>query len=88
MDKIIEEIEQHYTNIKSNRIVIANTKQKIATSKPQYWEEATGIAKEKEDYVKSQVAGLNNKIESCEAEIEYSYNMINVLTYKMEFSDE
>lgn len=89
MDKI-EQIKEYYTSIQDNRIEIANNRALIATNKTKAWEDASSIklAKEKEDFVKSRVAELNRDIDLCEASIEYAYNMINLLTYQMELTDE
>lgn len=88
MDEKIKKMEEFYKKIREDRLEIAKNKALISTSKPQHWEDATGIAKEKEDYVKSKVADLNKEIDISEADIEFSYNMINVLLYQMEISDE
>lgn len=90
MDKKIKQIEEYYTSIQENRIEIANNKALIATNKTKAWEDASGIklAKEKEDFVKSRVADLERDIRLCEASIEYAYNMVGVLTYQLELSDE
>ena len=90
MEKKIEQIREYYDSIQENRIEIANNKALISLNKPDYWEEASSIklAKEKEDYVKSKIADLNKDIDLCEASIEYAYNMIDVLVYQMELSDE
>ena len=90
MDKRIEKIKEYYTSIHENRVEIANNKALIAVNKTQAWEDASGIklAKEKEDFVKSKIADLNKDIDLCEASIEYAYNMVSVLTYQMELSDE
>lgn len=89
MDKI-DQMKEYYTSIQENRIEIANNKALIATNKTKAWEDASSIklAKEKEDFVKSRVADLKKDIELCEASIEYAYNMINVLAYQLELSDE
>lgn len=89
MDEI-EQIKEYYTSIQDNRIEIANNRALIATNKTKAWEDANSIklAKEKEDFVKSRVAELNRDIDLCEASIEYAYNMINLLTYQMELTDE
>ena len=89
MDKI-NQIKEYYTSIHENRIEIANHKVLIATTKVKAWEDASDIklAKEKEDYVKSKIADLKKDIALCEASIEYAYNMVGVLTYQLEMSDE
>ena len=88
MDDKIKQIKEYYTSIQDNRIEIANNKALIALDKPKHWEEATGVADQKKDYVKSKVADKQKDIDLCEASIEFAYNMINVLMYQLEFCDE
>ena len=88
MDQKIAEIKEYYISIHENRIEIANNKALIAMEKPEHWTNASGTAKEKEDYVKSKIAHFQKDIDLLEASIEYAYNMIGVLTYQLEMSDE
>lgn len=88
MDEKIMEIKEYYVSIHENRIEIANNKALIAMEKTDAWLEAEGTAKQKEDFVKSKVAGYQKDIDLLEASIEYAYNMIGVLTYQLEMSDE
>ena len=88
MDQKIAQIKEYYISIQENRIEIANNKALIAMTKPDAWLESDGTAKQKEDYVKSKVAGYQKDIDLLEASIEYAYNMIGVLTYQLEMSDE
>lgn len=88
MDEEITKLEEYYKTIKDSRKEIAKLKTEIALEKPKHWEDATGVAKEKEDYVKSKIGYLNEDIASYEADIEFAYNMVNVLLYQMELSDE
>lgn len=89
MDKI-KEMKEYYTSIHENRIEIANAEVLIAEAKTKAWEDASSIklAKEKEDYVKSQIADYKKDIALCEASIEFAYNMINILAYQLELCDE
>ena len=87
MDKI-KQIEEYYSQIKDNRIEIADKKVSKANGKVDAWLEAEGTAKQKEDYVKASVSLIQKEIDLCEADIEFAYNMIGVLTYQMELSDE
>lgn len=87
MDKI-KQIEEYYSQIKDNRIEIADKKVLKADKKVDAWLEADGTAKQKEDYVKASVSLIQKEIDLCEADIEFAYNMIGVLTYQMELSDE
>jgi len=85
VEEIIQQIEQYYKNIKICRETIANAKKDKALKRIQAWDDAEGIAKQKEDYVKSQVADLQRIIDVGESEVEYNYNIINTLIYKMEY---
>lgn len=88
MDQKIAQIKEYYTSIHENRIEIANNKALIAMTKPDAWAESDGTAKQKEDYVKSKIALYQKDNDLLEASIEYAYNMIGVLTYQLEMSDE
>lgn len=63
---------------------IASLKERKAIRKSGSWENATGTAKEKEDFVKSQVAGCDREIAEYEADIELYYNQISILNDKIE----
>ena len=63
---------------------IAQKKELKAIRKSGSWADATGTAKEKEDFVKSQVAGYDREIAELEADIELYYNQIIILNDKIE----
>ena len=91
MDELIKQKEEYYEKILKSRENIANSRYKLAGDKPKLWEEATGLADQKKDYVKSEVAIWTEEIEQEEAKIEYYYNMINIINDKMmlmEYSNE
>jgi len=70
---------------------IASIKERKAIRRSGSWVDATGTAKEKEDFVKSQVAGYDREIAEYEADIELYYNQISILNDKIEMeylSDE
>ena len=83
MDKIIEEITLLYEHIKNNRFKIAELKKEKAEQRNRYWGEATGIAKEKEDYIKAMTSNIDENIRKYEAGIEYAYNMIEVYNMRL-----
>ena len=74
-------IEKYYNSIYNARIEIASLKKEKAEKKTRAWEMASGTAKEKEDYVRSFVSGYDQKIRNKEAEIEYNYNMVSLLSW-------
>ncbi len=63
---------------------IAQKKELKAIRKSGSWADATGTAKEKEDYVKAQVAGYDREIAELEADINLYYNQIIILNDKIE----
>lgn len=83
MDKLIDSIEEYYDDIKGFRENIAEWKCKKAEMRNRYWSEATGIAKEKEDFIKSMTRDIDENIRNNEAMIEYAYNMIEVLNLRL-----
>ena len=74
--------------IYANRCSIAELKKLKITARSEAWEDASGIADEKKDHVRSQVAQLDEKIALAEAEIEKAYNTLKVLELELEHSDE
>ena len=82
----LDRMNELYESIYANRCSIAELKKLKITARSEAWEDASGIADEKKDYVRSQVAQLDEKIDLVEAEIEKAYNNIKVL--ELEYSDE
>ena len=75
--------------IHDNRVKIADLKHDMIMIRAEAWKTAEGIADAKKDYVRSQVANLNNLIEILEADIELYYNQIIIINDKLEYmSDE
>ena len=88
---MVTEIENKITlkenlmkSIHECRDEIAQKKELKAIRKSGSWANATGTAKEKEDFVKSQVAGYDREIAELEADIELYYNQIIILNDKIE----
>ena len=86
--KLIEEMENRYNNIYKLKKEIAGFKKEKAEQRSRYWGEATGIAKEKEDYIKAMTSGVDEKIRLNEAEIQYNLDMIEILDFKLVYCDE
>ena len=87
MDKIIEAMEKEYQKIYENRVKIEELNKKKVEMKPRLWEEATGTVDQKKDYIRSRVSDYNMDIHLLEAKIEYSYNLIKVLDYKLVYHE-
>lgn len=88
MDKIITEIGNTYKKIREYRLEIEELLAQKVEMKPRLWEEATGTVDQKKDYIKSRTSELDSRIHKLEAEIEYCYNLIKVLDYKLVYCDE
>ena len=86
--KLIEEMENRYNNIYKLKKEIVGFKKEKAEQRSRYWGEATGIAKEKEDYIKAMTSGVDEKIRLNEAEIQYNLDMIEILDFKLVYCDE
>ena len=84
---LITSIEEHYKLIHKCRNEIAELKTKKAEKRNRYWGEATGIADQKKDYIKAMTGNIDEAIRKEEANIEYHYNMIEVLNMRL-FEDE
>ena len=88
MDKIIEAMENEYQKIYECRKKIEELNKKKVELKPRLWEEVSGTVDQKKDYIKSRTSDYDMDIHVLEAKIEYSYNIIKVLDYKMVYCDE
>ena len=83
MDALYEKIYDYRTDIASHK---RNKIEKKATA----WENAGSIklAKAKEDFVRSEVAEIQERIDFCEAEIERAYNKLKLYEWKLENDNE
>lgn len=84
MDQVIDEIKRHYDFIHKCREDIAELRKQRALMKAPLWEEATGTVDAKKDYIKSKIADYDYNISLKEAEIEYSYNLIDILLFEVD----
>ena len=83
MDELIDKMEEYYRNIHNLRMSIAELKKTKAIKKAPLWEEATGTVDNKKDYIKSKLADIEHDIAVAESDIEYAYNMIDVLNWRI-----
>ena len=88
MAKIIEDIQIQSNDIYNARIRIAELKKEKIIKRASAWDDATGIADQKKDYVRSIVAEIDESIDKEEAKIEFAYNKMKVLNYQLENTDE
>ena len=88
MAKILDEMDELYDKIHGYRVDIASHNRNKIEKRANAWKDATGIADEKKDYVRSEVADIQEKIDYCEAEIELAYNKIKVMCFRLENGDE
>lgn len=88
MATILEEMDNLYDKIYEYRTDIASHNRNKIEKRANAWNDATGIADEKKDYVRSEVAEIQEKIDYCEAEIELAYNKIKVMCFRLENGDE
>ena len=85
---LIAEKQSYVEIIKAGRQNIAKLKKDKALKKAPLWEVAQGTVDAKKDYIKSMVAKIDEDILREEANIEYAYNMIEVVNDKMVTIDE
>ncbi len=88
MDEMIAEKQNRFESIKNKRRELADLVEQKNTVKASLWDEATGTVDQKKDYIRSKTADVDKLIAYLEADIEYEYNMIALLTDKMVYCDE
>lgn len=88
MEKLIAEKQSYVEIIRAGRKNIAKLKADKIKARADAWSEAEGIADAKKDYVRSQVADIDLEISNEEANIEYCYNMIDIINDKLVLTDE
>lgn len=88
VDKLLGLIELENEIIKKGRQKIAKLKEEKITKRAESWANATGTAKEKEDFVRAEVADIDKAIALEEANIEYCYNTIELANTKLVYCDE
>lgn len=88
INELITEKEFYINLIKEARKNIAMTKQQKALAKAPLWDEATGTVDQKKDFIKSRVAEYDLDIAVEESNVEYAYNMLEIINDKMLVLDE
>lgn len=90
MAKILDEMDVYYTEIRDAKSLIADKTEEKINLKVSAWKDAKDIklAKEKEDYVRGAVSTIQKEIDKLEADVEYYYNQVRILTHKLEYGDE
>ena len=83
MAKLVDNLNEQYEIIFNNRIKIAELKRDKITGRASAWENATGIADQKKDYVRAAVADIDIEIDIAEAEIERAYNRLKLADYEL-----
>lgn len=88
MAKIIDEMDTYYSEIRDAKCKIADLTEEKINLRAKSWEDAEGIADAKKDFVRSMVSDIQKEIDKLEADVEYYYNQVKILTHKLEFGDE
>lgn len=88
LNTLIAEKQSYIELIKISRENIAKHKKDKAERKAPLWDEAQGTVDAKKDYIRSKVADIDFNIAVEEKNIEYCYNMIDLVNDKMVLLDE
>ena len=86
--ELIDKMEYWYKEIHEDKCRISELKTDKAEQRNRYWGEATGIAKEKEDYIKAMTSKYDEEIRKLEAHVEYAYNMVDILNWRLMYTDD
>ena len=85
---VLTKIELNVELIQGAKKELADLKEEKIIKRSEAWSKAEGTAKEKEDFVRSEVASIDKEIGYKEANIEYLYNMNELLYSKLVYLDE
>lgn len=90
MAKIIDEMDSYYAEIRDAKCRIADLTEEKINLRAKSWEDANGIklADAKKDFVRSMVSDIQRDIDKLEADVEYYYNQVKILTHRLEYGDE
>lgn len=88
MEELINQKIDYIDKINKARYEISMLKEKKCLERKNAWANANGTAKEKEDFVKAQVADVDREISEHEADIEWYYNMVGIVNDKLVLTDE
>lgn len=85
---ILASKQSNINKIQDARKEVADLKKDKIKIRSGAWAEATGTAKEKEDFVRSSVADIDKQIAYKEADIEYLYNELNLCEDKLVYLED
>lgn len=88
LNTLIAEKQSYIELIRIGRENIAKYQKEKAEKRGGLWEEAQGTVDAKKDYIKSKVADLDFNIAVEERDIEYYYNMIDLINDKMVYLED
>ena len=88
MVRILDEKDTFMSEIHEARQKIADLKHEKINLRAKSWEDAEGIADAKKDFVRSMVSDIQRDIDKLEADVEYYYNQVKILTHRLEYGDE
>lgn len=86
--ELINELSYWYKKIYDDRAEISKLKKERAEKRNRYWGEASGTVDQKKDYLKAMTSDIDDNIRLLEAQIEYSYNIVEVINWRMEYADD
>ena len=85
--ELLDKKQEYIESINDARYKIAELRKTLVDMKAPLWEEATGTVDAKKDYIKSQTSDIQKQIDEFEADIEWYYNMIDVINQKLMYGD-
>lgn len=87
VEKLMSDKIKYVEEINKARYNIAEAKENLVNQKAPLWEEATGTVDAKKDFIKSKTSDIQRSIDEHEADIEWYYNMIDVINQKLLYGD-
>lgn len=85
---MINDMDMYFNEIHDARVELADLMKEKINLRAEAWKEAEGTVDAKKDYVRSMVSDIQCKIDKLESDVEYYYNQVKLLTYKLEHGDE
>lgn len=85
---LLNQIQSNYLLICEARKEIADLTKQKAIKRAESWAKAEGTAKEKEDFVKAQVADIQQQIDHKEANIKYMEDMVEIWYTEMVYTED
>jgi Mg2+ and Co2+ transporter CorA len=84
--ELLDKKQEYIESINNARYKIAELRKILVDMKAPLWEEATGTVDAKKDYIKSQTSDIQKQIDEFEADIEWYYNMLQLVDDKLLYS--